>query len=59
MLPGDTDEVDHKVRSVDTAQVAIRSRNYWATVIERLRADPVTLTFGALLLLIILSAARS
>jgi len=56
MLPGDTDEIDHKVRSVDTAQVAIRSRNYWATVVERLRADPVTLTFGALLLLIILSA---
>lgn len=56
MLPGDTDEVDHKLRSVDTAQVAIRSRNYWATVVERLRADPVTLTFGALLLLIILSA---
>ena len=56
MLPGDTDEVDHKLRSVDTAQVAIRSRSYWATVIERLRADPVTLAFGALLLLIILSA---
>ena len=56
MLSSNSDEVDHKVRSVDTAQVAIRSRNYWATVIERLRADPVTLTFGALLLLIVLSA---
>jgi peptide/nickel transport system permease protein len=56
MLSSDSDEADNKMRSVDTAQVAIRSRNYWATVIERLRADPVTLTFGALLLLIILSA---
>ncbi len=56
MLSSDSDEVDNKMRSVDTAQVAIRSRSYWATVIERLRADPVTLTFGALLLLIILSA---
>lgn len=56
MLSSDSDEVDNKKHSVDTAQVAIRSRNYWATVIERLRADPVTLTFGALLLLIILSA---
>lgn len=42
--------------SVDAAQVAVQSRNYWSTVLERLRGDPVTLTFGVLLLLIILSA---
>lgn len=41
---------------VDSAQVAMKSRSYWATVLERLSNDPVTLVFGALLLLIVLSA---
>ncbi|MCQ4159360.1 ABC transporter permease [Roseomonas sp. GC11] len=35
---------------------APRSRGYWGTVGYRLRHDPVTLFFGALLLMIILSA---
>ncbi|MFT5510936.1 MAG: peptide/nickel transport system permease protein, partial [Hyphomicrobiaceae bacterium] len=51
-----TNEVGGDAPTVDAAQVAVRSRNYWSTVIERLRGDPVTLTFGVLLLLIVLSA---
>lgn len=43
-------------KSIDTAQVAVESRSYWATVGQRLREDPVTLFFGGLLILIILSA---
>ncbi|MBJ3777301.1 ABC transporter permease [Acuticoccus mangrovi] len=42
--------------SVDTAQVVVSSRGYWATVARRVRRDPVTLFFGAVVLLIILSA---
>lgn len=42
--------------NVDSAQVAVKSRNYWSTVLERLRDDPVTLSFGGILLLIVLSA---
>ena len=51
-----TNQVGGDAPTVDAAQVAVRSRNYWSTVIERLRGDPVTLTFGVLLLLIVLSA---
>ncbi len=42
--------------TVDQAQVAIESRSYWSTVFQRLRSDPVTLFFGAVVLLIILMA---
>lgn len=41
---------------VDAAQVAARSRSYWATVGQRLKNDPVTLAFGGLVLIIILLA---
>ncbi|MEZ5855166.1 MAG: ABC transporter permease [Hyphomicrobiaceae bacterium] len=41
---------------IDSAQVAVKSRSYWTTVLERLRSDPVTLIFGAVLLTIILTA---
>ncbi len=41
---------------VDAAQVAARSRGYWATVLGRLRHDKVTLACGAVLLAIVLSA---
>lgn len=48
---------DHgRSSGVDQAQVAIRSRGYWATVSGRLKRDHVTLGFGVLLLLIILTA---
>jgi peptide/nickel transport system permease protein len=41
---------------VDAAQVAVQSRGYWATVLDRLRHDKFTLICGAVLLAIILSA---
>ena len=46
-------------RVVDTGEVPvghIQTRGYWATVGRRLRQDPVTLAFGVILLLIVLSA---
>ncbi len=42
--------------SVDTAQVAVRSRGYWRTVANRLKRDTLTLGFGVILFAIILSA---
>ena len=42
--------------SIDVTQVVAKSRNYWSTVLDRLSSDPVTLAFGAILLLILLSA---
>ena len=42
--------------SIDDTQVIAKSRNYWSTVLDRLSRDPVTLAFGAILLLILLSA---
>ena len=42
--------------SIDVTQVVAKSRNYWSTVLDRLSRDPVTLAFGAILLLILLSA---
>ena len=42
--------------SIDDTQVITKSRNYWSTVLDRLSSDPVTLAFGAILLLILLSA---
>ncbi len=56
MTTSDITPTVHTETSVDSAQVAMKSRSYWATVLERLRHDPVTLIFGAILLLIILSA---
>jgi len=41
---------------IDDTQVIAKSRNYWSTVLDRLSRDPVTLAFGAILLLILLSA---
>lgn len=42
--------------AVDRAQVAARSRGYWATVFSRLRRDKVTLACAAVLVAIVLSA---
>ena len=42
--------------SIDDTQVIAKSRNYWSTVLDRLSRDPITLAFGAILLLILLSA---
>jgi len=42
--------------SIDVTQVVAKSRNYCSTVLDRLSRDPVTLAFGAILLLILLSA---
>ena len=42
--------------SIDVTQVVAKSRNYLSTVLDRLSRDPVTLAFGAILLLILLSA---
>ena len=42
--------------AVDAAQVAVRSRGYWATVGVRIREDKVTIVCGVVLVLIILSA---
>jgi len=42
--------------SIDVTQVVAKSQNYWSTVLDRLSRDPVTLAFGAILLLILLSA---
>ena len=39
---------------IDVAQVAVQSRGYWATVLERLKRDRVTLFFGGVVLLVIL-----
>ena len=41
---------------VDTAQVMVYSQGYWSTVWTRLKRDKVSLAFGVLLLVIILSA---
>ena len=41
---------------VDAAQVAVRSRGYWATVLAQLRGDKVTIACGLVLALILLSA---
>jgi peptide/nickel transport system permease protein len=41
---------------IDVAQVAVQSRGYWATVLERLKRDRVTLFFGGVVLLVILIA---
>ena len=43
-------------KAVDSAQVIAKSRSYWSTVMSRLSRDPVTLFFGAVVLLIVLSA---
>jgi len=40
----------------DDTPPALRVRGYWSTVGYRLRHDPVTLCFGAIVLLIVLSA---
>ncbi|MEM7776323.1 MAG: ABC transporter permease [Pseudomonadota bacterium] len=40
--------------TIDVAQVAVQSRGYWATVLQRLRRDRVTLFFGGIVLLVIL-----
>ena len=40
----------------DDAPPALRVRGYWASVVHRLRHDPITLFFGAIVLLIILTA---
>jgi peptide/nickel transport system permease protein len=45
-----------QTQPIDAAQVAVKSRSYWATVAQRLKEDPVTLFFAGVLLLIILSA---
>ena len=41
---------------IDVGQVAMQSRSYWSTVLQRLSRDRFTLFFGGLVLLIILSA---
>ena len=41
---------------IDVGQVAMQSRSYWSTVLQRLARDRFTLFFGSLVLLIILSA---
>lgn len=41
-------------QTIDIAQVAVQSRGYWATVLQRLRRDRVTLFFGSVVLLIVL-----
>jgi peptide/nickel transport system permease protein len=42
--------------TIDVAQVAVQSRGYWSTVLQRLRQDKVTLFFASLILLVILMA---
>lgn len=42
--------------AIDDTQVAAKSRSYWSTVRDNLMRDPVTLAFGLMLLLIVLSA---
>ena len=42
--------------TIDVAQVAVESRGYWATVLNRLKYDKVTIVCFVVLLLIILSA---
>lgn len=42
--------------AIDETQVAARSRSYWSTVGDRILGDPVTIAFGVILLLIVLSA---
>ncbi len=42
--------------NIDVAQVAVQSRGYWATVLERLKRDRVTLFFGGVVLAVILIA---
>jgi peptide/nickel transport system permease protein len=56
MTQSEATSMDTPSPNVDSAQVAMKSRSYWTTVLERLRQDPVTLTFGAILLLIVFSA---
>ena len=41
--------------TIDVAQVAVESRGYWATVLNRLKYDKVTIVCFVFLLLIILS----
>lgn len=41
---------------IDVAQVAMQSRGYWATVGQRLMRDPVTLFFGGVIVLAIMTA---
>lgn len=43
-------------QTIDVAQVAVQSRGYWATVLQRLKRDRVTLFFGGVVILIILIA---
>ena len=38
----------------DDVPPALRVRGYWASVLHRLRHDPVTLFFGAIVVLIVL-----
>lgn len=42
--------------TIDVAQVAVQSRGYWSTVLQRLRQDKVTLFFAGLILLVVLMA---
>ena len=42
--------------TVDSAQVAVQSRGYWATVLSRISYDKVTIVCGVVLLAIILSS---
>ena len=42
--------------AIDAAQVAVASRGYWATVVGRVAKDRVTLFFGAVVILIMMSA---
>jgi peptide/nickel transport system permease protein len=42
--------------NIDVAQVAVQSRGYWATVLERLKRDRVTLFFGGVVLAVMLIA---
>ncbi|MEL6297206.1 MAG: ABC transporter permease [Pseudomonadota bacterium] len=42
--------------TIDVAQVAVQSRGYWSTVLERLRRDRVTLFFASLIVLVLLMA---
>lgn len=42
--------------SIDVGQVAMQSRGYWTTVFQRLSRDRITLLFGCVIVLIVLSA---
>lgn len=42
--------------SIDATQVAVQSRGYWATVLQRLMRDKVTIFFGLVALAVIMTA---